>query len=270
MYNPPCLNQTQTDESTTAALPVGRSRGWNPQEESSMRRVLTTVLAVALLLGLGALAVLALPNGSAPLAGAPAVSAAAPEFQDAPEAVLATNKVNVIAMPLNATNQFTNAGKSFDADGLAAIAGTGVVQVSTWDATSASYRSWDPIAVDGDNFSLAVGGNYRLVLDSTANTIVSFVGDVPAQGSVKFNLVRPTSGACRVNDISLPLDQAAITTADQLAIAVGNVEQVLEWVGGTQSYRSWDVLAQDGDNFAVKIGYPYRLCLAAAGSTTWP
>ena len=36
-----------------------------------MRRVLTTVLAVALLLGLGALAVLALPNANAPLAGAP-------------------------------------------------------------------------------------------------------------------------------------------------------------------------------------------------------
>ena len=73
-----------------------------------MRRVLTTVLAVALLLALGALAVLALPNGSAPLAGAPAVSAAAPEFN--PDAPTATENYNLIAMPLNAANQFTTAG----------------------------------------------------------------------------------------------------------------------------------------------------------------
>ena len=49
-----------------------------------MRRVLSTVLAVALLLGLGVLAVLALPNANTSLAEAPAVSAAAPEFN--PEA----------------------------------------------------------------------------------------------------------------------------------------------------------------------------------------
>lgn len=232
-----------------------------------MRRVLTTVLAVALLLGLGALAVLALPNGSAPLAGAPAVSAAAPEFQDAP---LATNKVNVIAMPLNATNQFTSAGKSFNADGLASIAGPGVVQVLSWNAATASYLSWDPAAQDGNNFSLTVGGVYRLVLDSTANTIVSFVGDVPAQGTVSFALTRPSGTGCAINDISLPLDKANITTADQLATAVGNVAQVLEWNATTQTYLSWDVAAQDGNNFATKIGYPYRLCLSTGGSANWP
>ena len=65
-----------------------------------MRRVLSTVLAVALLLGLGTLAVLALPNANASLAGAPAVSAAAPEFN--PDAPTATNKYNVIGLPLNA------------------------------------------------------------------------------------------------------------------------------------------------------------------------
>jgi hypothetical protein len=240
----------------------------HPQEESSMRPVLTTVLAVALLLGLGALAVLALPNGSASLAGVPAVSAAAPEFQ--PDAPAATNKVNVIAMPLDATNQFTSAGKSFDADGLAAIAGTGVQQVLSWNPSTTSYRTWDPLAQDGDNFQLTVGGNYRLVLDSTASTIISFVGDVPAQGSVSFSLVRPSGAGCIINDISLPLDKAGITNAEQLAAAVTNVSQVLEWNASTQGYRTWDSLAADGDNFVTKIGYPYRLCLLSGGATTWP
>lgn len=234
-----------------------------------MRQALTTVLAVALLLGLGALAALALPNANASLAGAP-VSAAAPVFQDAPEATLATNKVNVIAMPLNAANQFTSAGESFNADGLAAITGSGVVQVLTWNPATASYLSWDPAAQDGNNFALTVGGVYRLVLDSAANTIVSFVGDVPAQGSVSFTLTRPAGSGCTINDISLPLDQAGITTADQLATAVGNVSQVLEWNPVTQTYLSWDVVAQDGNNFATKIGYPYRLCLLTGGDTNWP
>jgi hypothetical protein len=50
-----------------------------------MKRALSTILAVALLLGLGALAVLAMPNANTPLAAAPIVSAAAPKLDpDAP------------------------------------------------------------------------------------------------------------------------------------------------------------------------------------------
>ncbi len=59
-----------------------------------MKRVLTTVLAVALLLGLGALAVLAMPSANTPLAAVkPVVSAAAA----APEAVDALENYNMIA-----------------------------------------------------------------------------------------------------------------------------------------------------------------------------
>ena len=56
-----------------------------------MRRVLSTVLAVALLLGLGVLPVLALPNANTSLAEAPAVSAAVPEFN--PEAPAAAQNL---------------------------------------------------------------------------------------------------------------------------------------------------------------------------------
>lgn len=233
-----------------------------------MRRVLTTVLAVAVLLGLGALAVLALPNGGAPLAGAPAVSAAAPEFQDAPEATLATNKYNMIAMPLNAANQFTSAGQSFNAAGMAAIVGSGVQQVLSWNPNTSSYLSYVP-GLGGDNFNLAVGGAYWLELDSTAGSIVSFVGDVPAQGTIKNTLVRPASGNCVYNDISIPLDQSSVTTPQQLADAIGNVEQVLQWNATTQSFLQF-VPGLGGDTFNVKIGYPYTVCLQPGSSTTWP
>lgn len=235
-----------------------------------MRRVLTTVLAVALLLGLGALAVLALPNGSAPLAGAPAVSAAAPEFQEAPEAPTATLNYNMIGLPLNSTNQFTNAGYSYNADGLAKLVGTGVTQVLSLNPNTQTYLTWDAVLQDGTNFNLTTSNAYWIQLDSTAATIVSFVGDVPAQGSVHFTLVRPSGAGCMSNDITLPLDRSDITTADQLATAVGNVSQVLQWNASTQTFLTWDVAIQDGTNFTTKIGYPYRLCLNAGGATTWP
>ncbi len=231
-----------------------------------MRQTLSILAAVGLLVALGALAVLALPTGQVALSPAPVAAQAAA----GPEGVLATNRVNVIAIPLDTTNQFSNAGKSFNADGLAAIAGAGVVQVLEWNASTNSYRSWDPIEQDGDNFPLKVGGVYRLVLDSTANTVISLVGDVPDEGSVTFDLVRAAGSGCRINDISIPLDRADITNADELAASVGNVSQVLEWNASTNSYRTWDPVEQDGDNFSTRIGYPYRLCLSEDGAITWP
>jgi hypothetical protein len=228
-----------------------------------MRRVLTTVLAVALLLGLGALAVLALPNGSAPLAGAPAVSAAAPEFQDAP---LATQNYNLLAMPLNSTNQFTSAGLGFNADGLASLIGTGAKQVLRWNASTQLWEARLPEFQDGPNFALEVGGVYFVLVDSTVGNVVSFVGDVPAQGSVHYNLLGAAN--CKFNTVMVPLDRSDITTADQLATAIGNVEQVLNWNASTQLFETRLPAFQDGPNFTVKIGYPYGVCMTV--DKVWP
>jgi hypothetical protein len=236
-----------------------------------MRRVLTTFLAVALLLGLGALAVLALPNASVPLAGAPAVSASAPEFQ--PEAPAATQNFNNIAMPLNSENQFTTAGLTFDADGLAAFVGAGVKQVLHWDSVTQQYqvRTIDPeFGNTGTNFALVVGGSYWVLLDSTATNIVSFVGDVPAQGSVKFDMA--TGTPCKYNQFSIPLDQASITDADALGASLG-ASQVLNWNASTQQYEIRTIDPEFGNTgtlFQVKIGYPYSACLPATSPAIWP
>lgn len=233
-----------------------------------MRRVLTTVLAVALLLGLGALAVLALPNANASLAVAP-VSAAAPEF--APDAPAAGPNFNMIALPLNATSQFTSASLTYDADGLAKLVGSGVRQALSWDNANQVYKIWtiDEFGGSGTNFALTLGSAYWLLLDSTSSTIVSFVGDVPAQGSLHFSFI--TAASCQFNEFSIPLDQSGITKANQLATAL-SATQVLRWDATLQLFDIWtvDEFGGSGTDFDVKIGYPYVACLATGAPTTWP
>jgi hypothetical protein len=237
-----------------------------------------------LLLGLGSLAVLARPNGastpSAPEAAAqlgasqqtasqPAV--AAPSAPAAPAA--GAQNYNMIAMPLDASNQFSSNSPSlpFTANGLGKLLGTGVVEVSKLRPDAQAYLTWYPEIEDGDDFNLEVGGAYWLLLASGASSSISFVGDVPDQGTVQMTLVRPTSGAgCLYNDISIPLDQDAITTPQQLADAIGNVAEVAQLNAANQGFLVWYPEIMDGDNFTIRIGYPYRLCLKVGGATIWP
>ncbi len=236
-----------------------------------MNRVLTTVLAVALLLGLGALAVLALPGASAPLAAAPFVSAAAP---DAP---MAARNFNMIAMPLDATDQFTSAGYTFTADGLMQLAGGGlnVAQVAHWLPNANVYETWtwdpDEEMGVGIDFDLEVGQAYWLLLESTSDEVISFVGDVPDANTVSFTLTR--GATCKINQFSIPLEQAAIADADDLMTAL-NADQVSVWDAESQIFVSWtwdpDEGQAAGTNFPVKIGYPYVSCLSTGTPTTWP
>lgn len=229
-----------------------------------MRRVLSTVLAVALLLGLGALAVLALPNANASLAGAPAVSAAAPEF--APDAPNATTMFNMIALPLKSSASF-----AYTASGLLSYLNTPTayaLQVMSWDPTTQGYlfRYFDGF---GDDFPLATGGAYLLEVDANAPGVASFVGDVPIQGETTFNFVG-ASPSCKWNHFSLPLDRSDVTKASELITSMGgsaNVEQVASWDAASQG---WLFLFNDGfgDDFSVKIGYPYAVCMFT--NTPWP
>ena len=238
-----------------------------------MKHDLFLACAIVLLLALGSLTVLARPEGIGASA-APAAAAQVEQGQQtspvslpqAPAAPKAGASYNVIPVPLPAVNQFPP-GK-FNAEGLVSIIGSGVQQVLEWNPATGSYLSYIP-GIGGDEIPLKVGGVYWFALDSTANPTVSFMGDVPAQGSVKFALVRPTAGGCVYNDISIPLDRSAITTAQALADSIGNVSQVLEWNPVTQSWRRYTP-GQSGDNFAVRIGYPYQVCLLPTGRTTWP
>jgi hypothetical protein len=243
-----------------------------------MNRVLTTVLAVALLLGLGALAVLALPGASTPLAAAPFVSAA-PLAPGQPEAVTApdvTLKYNVIALPLDAKASIPNAAALVDYLNRAEVGQPKTVdQVLHWDAAAQDFTDYylPNLGPLGTNFSLEVGGTYWILLDSTAPPVFSVVGDVPQVGELQYNLLGATPN-CAYNNIIIPLDQwdAAITHASDLVTAMGGptvVDQVLQWSAADQDFVDyWLPNIPIGTDFSVQPGYPYMVCLKA--NITWP
>ncbi|MCX7706805.1 MAG: hypothetical protein N2204_02200, partial [Anaerolineae bacterium] len=108
-----------------------------------MRQTLSTLVAIALLVGLGALAVLALPSGQVALNPAPAAVAA--QVAAGPETVNATDKFNAIALPLDVQTAWANAGYSFTAQGLAEYIGvSSVSQVLRLNANLQGYDSWFP------------------------------------------------------------------------------------------------------------------------------
>lgn len=227
-----------------------------------MGRVLSTIIAVALLLGLGALAAMALPGSSAPMtAGAVAAAPLAAE-PDAP----AAENYNLIALPLNSQAQFAAAGATWDAEGLAQFIGTGVTQVLRWDE-SVGFQIWYPLTNRGINFPLVVSGTYFVLLDTNATSnVVSFVGGVPDMGSVQYDLVGGTP--CVYNSFMVPLDQTAITSETLLGQALVNAEQVLSWDATNQNWLIWYPATGRGSTFPVKIGHPYFACMAA--NKTWP
>lgn len=180
----------------------------------------------------------------------------------APEAPAATLNYNAIGMPLNASASIG------DADALAtAIAGTQTVL--KWDAGSQTFDFWIPGVGIGNNFAVTTGDAFLVQVDSTAPTVFSIVGDVPSQsgaGSVSHSLVG--NATCKYNFITVPLSQSSITTADQLATAIGDVDTVLVWDAASQTFDFWIPGIGIGNNFAVNSGYPYWVCMTA--SKTWP
>jgi hypothetical protein len=243
-----------------------------------MKRLLSTALAVALLLGLGALAVLARGGGEILTPPDNSVAAAAQ-----PQTVAATMtgnpKWNAIAMALDATTAIP------DAEALSQQI-TGVQEVLRWDVTQQLFESWIPDAVFpppggfGVNFSTKLGEPYLLSLEAAPN-VFSIVGNVPPKtgqlGALRFTLAG-NPGLCKWNYISVPLDRDAITDAEQLSLAIGDsndVEELLMWDAAQQLFVSWipDVQFPPpggfGTNFPVKTGYPYFVCMNTDG-VLWP
>lgn len=239
-----------------------------------MNRVLTTVLAVALLLGLGALAVLALPGASTPLAAAPFVSAAPDAQEVTPDAVAAPDAPEAleyyfIALPLDSQDQFTAAGATWDADGLGDFIGPGVSQVLQWDemAEPAGWQVRFPTAGRGVLFDLRVGWPYFVLVDGSVTVdTVSFVGDVPPAGTPQ--RILQGGDPCVYNAIMVPLNRDDISDQTELGAALVNADQVLSWSADEQRWLIYYPKAGRGAPFEVKIGYPYFACMSA--DTTWP
>jgi hypothetical protein len=175
----------------------------------------------------------------------------------------------MIAMPLDASGSIS----PWNADGLADyIDASAVDRVLAWDASAGVYKSWYNNLGVGDEIPLSVGGVYFIRVNSTnpSLTTASFVGDVPAQGSVQFNLTY-TGGSCTYNTVSIPLDRGDLATPGELAADMGGssaVDRVLQWNATSQTWQTYYVSLGVGDFSSVQIGYPYFVCVKS--SFTWP
>lgn len=221
-----------------------------------MKRILYTTVFLGLLIVLAVAAVYAL-NGPATVKTA---SVAAPAADTAPLALAPTagDSYNFIALPLDSSDSF-----SYTASGLKSYV-SGATAVMKWDSANQQFVSYTGGLGD---FSLNVGGAYFLLLNSSADNVLSFVGDVPAQGSVSFSLVKDTGSSCKYNAISLPLDKDSITSASQLMSDIGGVDSVAKWDASTQQFVTYSGGLGD---FSVSIGYPYFVCLNNSAPSTWP
>jgi len=192
---------------------------------------------------------------------------AADSGQTSALAPTATNYYNVISMPLDSQQQFADAGYNFDSQGLSSMI-PGTVQVLQWLNDQQKYQSYTP-GLDTP-FALEVGGVYRLLLDSTADNVVSFVGDVPPKSTEPGHKIYALYGGspCLYNVVAIPLDRSDITDSQILANEITGTQQVLEWLPDQQKYQSYTPGLDTP--FSVKIGYPYRVCLDGTAPTQWP
>lgn len=247
-----------------------------------MGRLLSTIVAVALLLGLGVLAVMALPGAAAPMtAGAVAAAPLAAE-PDAPAALMAgTPKWNSIALPLDVTaSGVTDSQKiaNYISTGNANTIGTSVLRVMKWSRLEQRWIDYIPQDPDlGDPvFTVDVGDALLVLLDSTqTSTVLSWVGDVPLQNTITNQLSQNAW-----NFITVPLDQYATYgslsapsgTAATLAGDITGITRVMKWEASEQ--RWVDYIPQDPDlgdaDYAVNFGYPYLIRTDNTAPTQWP
>ena len=156
-----------------------------------------------------------------------------------------------------------------DADSLASYAGTGVYMVIRYDAPTQSIV-WRLPGLAGENFPVQVGEPYFLYLDDTASNTLSLVGGVPSQDTISFALTKAElGGSCKYNFITMPLDKDDLTDADALAADIGGVYMVIRYNAETQDL-TWRLPGLAGENFQVRPGYPYIVCLNENAPAIWP
>jgi hypothetical protein len=156
-----------------------------------------------------------------------------------------------------------------DADALAAYLGPGVYMLLRHDAPTQDL-DWRLPGLAGSNFPVGLGDALFLYLDDTAPNVVSLVGGVPEIGTVSFALTPgDPGGSCAYNFISVPLDRDDLADADALAADIGGVYSVARYNAETQDL-TWRLPGVSGENFLVRAGYPYIVCLDETAPPTWP
>ncbi|MCB8983276.1 MAG: hypothetical protein H6659_05615 [Ardenticatenaceae bacterium] len=175
---------------------------------------------------------------------------------------------NVIALPLDSADSIV----PFQASGLATYIGSGVKQVLRWSPASQNFNVYRPLTSPPPaNFALTTAQAYVIQVDGTTNPVLTFVNDVPNEGSVTFSFSIGSGSGCALNAISIPLDRTDLVSASMLATDIGGVDQVLFWNPATQNYRVYRPgVSPPFANFAIRTGYPYFVCLNETAPLSWP
>ncbi len=188
------------------------------------------------------------------------------EFDYPLATVINSNLFNMIGLPLDSTASIV----PFQASGLISYVGDGIEQVLKWDSALQGYEGYDIFSPGFLNFPLTIGQAYLLETDSEVSTVLTLVGNVPAQGSVTFDFIIGSASACAFNSLTIPLDRTDIALASDLMANITGVDQVLTWNVFLQGYDSYDGSGPSFLNFPVRAGHPYLVCLNNMAPASWP
>ncbi len=161
---------------------------------------------------------------------------------------------SVITIPLNL-------GDIDTADEVATEIG-GVTRLQYWNAATQSWVTRDYVNGTGPDFPVPTGFVLRVEGDASLPGVITWVGDVPAAGSVVNNLVVGT------NQLIIPLDVTYLTDAASLADDIGNLMWVRQWNAARQRFQTYFVSTGSGFNFVVVSGNGYYV--ASSVSAVWP
>jgi hypothetical protein len=168
--------------------------------------------------------------------------------------VTPTTDFNLICVP------FENTGITNAVDLINAIGVANVNTVNNYLPLSQSYESRFAAGF-GVNFAVNPGGVYQV--NAKAQTVFSVAGNVPAPGTINYNLV--TTSTTDYSFIVIPFDMESVFSVaqDVLNYLPGSFNTLNRFIAGSQSYES-RFAAGFGINFAVKAGKPYQANAAAS------
>ncbi|HPG40860.1 MAG TPA: FlgD immunoglobulin-like domain containing protein [bacterium] len=131
--------------------------------------------------------------------------------------------------------------------------------VAKWTASMQGYEQYVPGLAFTD-FNVQTG--YPYYVNVTAASVFTFTG---AASNPQFTLI--TTATTSFNDLMLPLQKTAITTAAGLMADISHCNSVAKWSAGIQGYEQY-IPGLEFTNFATQAGYPYYVNVTSG--STWP
>ncbi|MDZ7335005.1 MAG: S8 family serine peptidase [candidate division KSB1 bacterium] len=128
-----------------------------------------------------------------------------------------------------------------------------------WDAAGQGIVG-HPKGLPFSNFSIIPG--YPYIVNVVADTVWTVAGSYEMP---QFNLI--TTSGTDINNLTVPLEKAGLTTAEALGTDISNCTDVYYWDAASQGIVG-HVVGLPFANFSVQAGYPYYVNVTAP--TTWP